>query len=786
MNNPVTGLRIFLPLTRLPQLGFCVGGQVTLIYTNKFFGVLLVFGGENSQTKREAQLRALLPRFTLISTNKFFGVIRGLKYMAPTALNLCGSFCVRNYLLVLIGFLYLPLCAQTPTSFKEASNLILEGSINTSSRYNGEMIEKNSNDAINDINFKSAINYWKKSIEAQPDNANFNYKLGLCYFFSYDQQLKALTCFKKAIKNLSGTYDFSNEKEAAAPYNAYYFLAETFLENNQSDSAFKYFGLYQDNHESSTINTELNLLMCVNAKEAAKNPRNVKVNNLGNAINTPFAETNPVMRLDNKFLFFSSRRPGAKETESTTEKLYNADIYFTIKNESGNWENPVPFAYNTEYDEAPLYLSPNGDVLYLRRNVKNNCDIFKSEYINKAWTKPKPVTEINTPFNETGISITSDGKYLYFCSDQNKESGKYDIFKCTKQSNGRWGQLELLSPRINSSFNQVSPYISPDGKTLFYSTNGSGQKGIGGYDIFYTELKSDDTWTEPNTMGYPINTSRDDINYCVASEDKRYYASLTENNSYDIFLVEGGGFDFENIAAGTDVVTVTNEMGVTQVVETEKSVEKEVTVTQAVETIVEVEKIVEVTKTLEPEKEKEETIASDADLKLNEADQKIIDQEINNITASASKVSISPGEMQLEKFDHESKIKMMGVLKRYLKVELLENEPFLYKRINFDSKNNNLSKQISKSELKLLLDFMKDQPNTKIELVGYTDNSGDWSMNNKLSTKRAEVVYNYLVSNGIAPKRIHYYGKGSLEPLVPNDTNRNRSKNRRVELYIIK
>ena len=714
------------------------------------------------------------------------------------------------------------LSAQTGSpDYKEANNLIVSESVKATSVSKREFIEKQSNDAIAATLFNDALGSWKKTLATDPDNANYNYKTGLCYFFSYDQQLKALPYFKQSIKNLTDSYDFSNESEKRAPYNAYYFLADTYLEHNEPDSALKYFSMYQDNYEGTPISTELGVFMSINAKEGIKNPRNVQVTNMGNAINTPYAETNPVMRLDNKLLFFASRRPGTKLADSTGEKLYDSDIYSTAKTESGKWINAIPFPHNTPADEAPLYLSPNGDVLYFRRTVKNHSDIFKTEFANGVWGKPQGINEINTSFNETGISISADGKYLYFCSDQNKEAGKYDIFKCTKQPNGKWGQLELLSPTINSPFNEVSPYISPDGKTLFYSTNGSSKKGMGSYDIYYSELKTDNTWTKPTNMGYPINKTRADINYYVSGDDKRYFATLTDNDSYDIFIVEGGGFNFESIAAGTEIVTVTNEMGVTQVMETEKKVEKEVEVAQAVETVVEKEKEVEVIKTVEVEKEKEKEVplATDENIKQEDLNkQKAITDSINaaaaetakaeqmrkekmmidslNAAAEAEKVlktkkqevkkdQVNVAAINLDNMEEESRAVLIDIVKRYLTKELKQNESVVYKIVHFDLNQKNLT-PITRTDLKLLVDFMKEQPDTKIEIVGYTDNTGKWAKNNVLSANRALEVYNYLLAKGISEMRLHYYGKGSSSPFASNDTEEGRAKNRRVEIVLIK
>ncbi len=981
-----------------------------------------------------------------------------------------------DYLLfVLFVLICFEFPAQTALSFKEANKLILEGSMEAGSRAWRGSAEKQSNDAIRDFDLASSRVYWKQELEKDSTNANLNFKVGVCYFFSYDQQLKALPYFKQAVKDLSKTYDFKKQNEKKAPYHTYYFLAEVYLENNQPDSALKYFGIYKDSYQEAPLNVEPGMLMSINAKEGIKNARNVKVENMGEAINTRYAESNPVMRLDNKMLFFSSRRPGVKDTVINPEKLYNADIYISQKDENGKWGKAVAFSYNTDYDEEPLYLSPNGDVLYFRITLGDNSDIYKSEFANNAWALPTPIVELNSPFNETGMSMSADGKYLYFCSDRNRSTSKYDIFKCTKQTNGSWGQLEILSPIINSSFNEVSPFVSPDGKTLFYSSNTDTRKGMGSYDIYYSELKEDSTWTNPKNLGYPINKTRADINYYVSGDDKRYYASLTQENSYDIFSVEGGGFDFKNIAPGTNTVVITNEVAITQIVETEKTKEKEVQVAKAVETIVEKEKEVlvsaddiavkkekkaevdtlkasdvilgkmsradsleltsklkdslnkdrklnelvnaaetntvnntneipaaqaletivekeketDVIKKPQVEKEKEVMVSADDiavekekkaeldtlkvsdaslgkmsradsleltdklknklnnDLKTNES---VLAAETNTVnltskmavpqTADTTKIvekdaqvmkavetavekekevkvsadtiavkkekkagvdtlkaaevilgktspsdtsgltnkskdqldkvkkanesvltagrntvnktietattqvvetkkvpekekkivlavdsivkkekeaeAIKKPEVEKEKKAKESKndiaIKkeneskthtskpldvilgkkshtdtsaLTSKLKGNLDKDVKESEPINFKTIYFEFDKSDLT-MMYVSELKTLAGYLCKHPETKIEIAGHADIRGAWHENVNLSNKRAREVYDFLAANYISTKRMFFYGKGSTMPAAPNDTEENRSKNRRVEVYILK
>ena len=441
--------------------------------------------------------------------------------------------------------------------------------------------------------FAEALKIWKTVLEKSPNNSDVNFKIGLCYRNSWDEQLKALPYFKKAIAKMTGDYDFSNNKTGAAPYDALYFLAETFLTANKPDSALTYFKYYHDKYLGKPpINVERYLFICINAKNSVKNPRAVKIKSLGKTINTDYSETSPVVKLDNSMLFFSSRRPGTTNKIDKITGLYSEDIYISTKDAGGKWKDPEPFRFNTGYDERPLFISPDGLTLYFCRNDKGNFDIYQSHFADGVWNAPKSLSEINSSGNETGLSITADGKQLFFCSDREGGIGKFDIYRCEKKANGRWGVPENIGGPVNTELNEISPYINPNGKTLFFSSNGSPNQGSGGYDVYYSELQKDNynSWGAPQTMGYPINKTRDDIDYYIITGGKRYYATQTDNSSYDLFEVEGGTFDVEAVDATAEVVTVTKEMNVTEVIETEKKVEKEVDVVQTVETEVEVVK----------------------------------------------------------------------------------------------------------------------------------------------------------------------------------------------------
>ncbi len=512
--------------------------------------------------------------------------------------------------------------------------------------------------------FSAAMEVWKKVLEAEPDNANANFKMGLCYYNSLDESPKALPYLKKASKKATDKYDFFSPIEKNAPYDALYFLGETYLAANQPDSALWMFFQYEDKFAGDPpIPVDRQIRNCINAKNAVKNPRDVSMKNPGKNVNSSFAETNPVLTIDNSVMFFASRRVAkdANKQPSAVTGKFDQDIYVTHKDASGKWEAAIPFKWNTDKDETPLYISPDGLTLYFSKDVKGQSDIYMCQYVDKVWSSPKPVTEINSGANETGVSISADGKYLYFCSDREGGTGRSDIYQCVKMG-AKWGAPKNLGKALNTGFSETSPYINPNGKTLFFASNGY-RDGMGGYDIFYSELKDDGSWTTPQNMGFPINTVRDDINFYITGGGTRYYATVREEaDSYDIFKIEGGGFSVENIDVTGQVVTLTQEMSVSDVVEVQKTVEKEVEVVETIETTVEVIKEVEKVD-VEKEKAKMDSMMvlakKEAGLEKNQLELEKAKYEAQKVQARADSVKaiadIKTAEANKAKADADAK-----------------------------------------------------------------------------------------------------------------------------------
>jgi hypothetical protein len=434
--------------------------------------------------------------------------------------------------------------------FSMGNELMIKGLLNFENS-SLEDIQDKSNGHIKNPSITEARAIWKQYLEKDPTNADANFKMGLCYIITYDEKAKALPFFMLSIKNMSPAHYSFRTSTGQAPAYALYFLAEAFIENNQPDSALKYFALYKDQYQVPPMNADREVFMCINARNSLKQPGKLKAVNIS-SLNSGYAETNPVVKADNSMIFFSSRRPSKGDTGKAASE-HSEDIYYASRDASGKWGEPVPFKYNTDLDEAPLCISPDGEALYFRRFKNFNDDIYFSKFKDGEWAKPQAFSAINSRFNESGLSFSSDGKTLYFSSDRPGGMGGYDIYKCLQNEKGKWSSPLNLGYPVNSTLNEIDPNLDQDGKILFFSSNGNSASGIGGQDIYSSECQSaTNKWSEPRNIGYPVNTTRDDINYCNAGAGKRYYSRINEGQSYDLFEIVAGDPDTTGAAAARE------------------------------------------------------------------------------------------------------------------------------------------------------------------------------------------------------------------------------------------
>jgi hypothetical protein len=397
--------------------------------------------------------------------------------------------------------------------------------------------------------YNLALPIWLELLEQDPENANLNFRVGECYYNIPNQKRKSLPYLEKAVKNIKKNYDPFSPNEDGAKVDAYYYIAHVYHITNELDKAIEYFNLFKENAPKKHFlmkDVDHQISMCYNAQEAIKNPIRIKVINLGNVINSEYPDYSPVPSLDENIIYFTSRRLRKDSSniyyKEVSDGLYFEDIYVAYRKLDGTWQEPELMPFNKVNDHtATISFSPDGMTLFIYNDDDGDGNLYESKLEGTEWTFPQPLPEpINSKYYETHATLSNDGQTLYFTSDRPGGMGGKDIYRCKKLPTGEWSEPFNLGPNINTPYNEDGPFIHPDGKTLFFSSEG--HKSIGGYDIFYSELQEDGTWSTPTNIGYPINTTDDDVFYVPTPDGKRaYYSSQHEGEGYgyqDIYMIE--------------------------------------------------------------------------------------------------------------------------------------------------------------------------------------------------------------------------------------------------------
>ena len=603
-----------------------------------------------------------------------------------------------------------------------------------------------------------ALPLWKKLVESKPTNANYNFKLGLCYFYSADLMLKGLPYFRNATKDMTDKYVFKNAVEDRAPFTALYFLAKCYLENEQPDSALIALMRYQDSYLVCPISCQKEVYAALNNLARKNRKDNRKLTVLPAIINMGMNESNPVVNKANNLLFFSATDP----------KNANSDIYYSVKNPNGEWQAPQPFQYNSAADESPVFITMDGKTFYFRKNVSNQNDIYFSKLEDGNWTPPVPFSDINfSGSDENSMSITDDGKQIYFTSNRDKLTGSFDIYHCELMANGKWSAADKLPQPINSAYNEDNVLISGDGQTLFFNSDGNGSKGFGGYDLWYSHLSANKIWSKPENVGFPVNCARNDWGYSVANDNVRYFSHQTGTKGFELVCVTEGS-DTSYHSLDLDLTQATSELVRSQL----ELIKKDTFA---------------LTKALKPEVApviKETPLVKGAEVKPVAKVEEPKAEPKPEVVAEAKAAPVVKAEEPKAKPALVAKPKTVAEVNPQPVVKTEEKQGDHIQTVYFGFNETELSSK-AKTDLDKALTYLKQHAQAKIQLVGHADSKGDWNKNMSIALNRGKMVRNYLVEKGADSNRILYYGQGCAYPADKNDTPEAQGKNRRVDISVI-
>ncbi|MBC9813218.1 PD40 domain-containing protein [Crocinitomicaceae bacterium CZZ-1] len=397
-----------------------------------------------------------------------------------------------------------------------------------------------------------------KLLSIKPESSNYNYRKGFIVLNSRNDFENALNYLEIGTKSVKNNYDMYSAKETSAPSDVYYHLGRCYHLNDQPDKAIEYYNLFIQNSlkKSELVDkAKLGIIQCEVAKKAFSTPKSAKVNNLNTPVNTIFPEYSPVVSLDGKSLYFTSRRPWKNnETEQYRDpKLYQypEDIYVSIMEANGTWKAPkrLEFCYEN-INEATIAVSVDEKRIYTYQDVSGAGDIYYSDFLRNQFQilEQLSIQGINTEYWETHCTVTPDGKNIYFVSERPGGLGGRDIYRVVKMADGRWSEPQNLGPTINTPYDEDAPFISIDNKTMYFASNGP--NSMGGFDIFVAVRDDNNQWSTPINLGYPINSTGDDLFYTTTVSGNRGYLSSFRKGGKgekDIYEIETDYLGVQNV-----------------------------------------------------------------------------------------------------------------------------------------------------------------------------------------------------------------------------------------------
>ena len=539
----------------------------------------------------------------------------------------------------------------------------------------------------------------------------------------------------------------------------YYLLAEISFQEKDFVSSYNYleksikYGLDRKYYENAEIFMPI-------AKELAtiiNNP--VKYDpKIITGISTIYDEYLPTISPDQEYILFT-RRFLKKGIDIITPSFQEEFIISEKNNDSFGEGVPLPYPFNIEDNEGGGSLSINNNLLFFTKCSKvsgnyNNCDIFFSERKNGKWGEVQPFNKkICPPYSwESQPSVSSDGRTIIFASDREGGFGGVDLYSIRKNNYGEWSDPINLGAIVNSENNEKSPFLHTDGKTLYFASDNF--PSLGGYDIFFSKMDTLGNWGNPKNIGYPINTSFNEISLFVSTDgNEAIFAStnLDGVGGWDLY-----NFDLHDQAKPERVLFLKGDL-----------------LDENGEIINNVEIEIKNIKTQEIKKIIVKDGSYAASLTLSNQDDVIITIKKEGYAFNSQYVSYEDASFASpKKLDFELK-------------NIVEGESFILNNIYFDLDSYEIN-DVTEKIIVEFSEYLKVNSSLIISINGYTDDIGESSYNQKLSENRALSVYNTIIKYGIPSERLHFKGFGEQNPKNNNLNEKERRLNRRTEFYVIK
>ncbi len=611
-----------------------------------------------------------------------------------------------------------------------AQNVVLKSSV--------QIALAKAKELLSDEKFLEAAQKLEEVLPSDPNNMEVNFYLGSAY--------QALGQTEKSVDFFLKAKDVMLDAVSHVSYGSNEILVKHQMQYHQRYAA-----------EQATLSKATNTM-----KEPIR---------LANSINSNFGDYFPMLDPTGTKLYFTSTRPdqdggtrsilksksktkGASGSDSAP-KEGDEDIYF-VEKIGAEWGAPVklPEPINTDSNDGAACFSADGQLMVYAgcglSDGMGSCDTYFSVMENGSWTSPKNMGNVvNSEAWDAQFSLSYDGSKLFFSSGRDGGYGETDLYLVEKNIFGEWGPPVNLGGIVNTPFHEYAPFISQDGKTLYFSSNA--HPGFGGLDIFKS-VYDNGKWSVPVNLGKPLNTPKDDKFFTIGgSGELGYFSSDRDGKGLDIYQIE---IPEEMRPQPTIVITGTVTNAKTN---------------DRVGGFVMVEDI-----------DTGELIAVN---KSNSITGKylVVLPGGRNYSVSANKEGFF---FYSQSFEVPKKIHYEEITKDILLKPIEKGTKVVINNIFFETGKATLTPQ-SHLELDKAIDLLRSNPTMVIEVGGHTDNVGDDGMNMKLSHDRAKSVREYMVGRGIGPDKIQAKGYGESNPIATNETDDGKKANRRTEFIIL-
>ncbi|MGB3465036.1 MAG: OmpA family protein [Cyclobacteriaceae bacterium] len=618
--------------------------------------------------------------------------------------------------------------------------------------------------------FKNALPLYEKILEEEPNNNMAKYKSEICSLLTYyrEKPIEVLLNYEKTRGRTDKFY--------------YYWLGRAYMRKYQFEEAIASFDKFNNikAYKSKLIIEEVNRFRdwAIRSKEFFEVPDEYEITPLDGDINSPYSELSPVYFEDtNELLFTSNRRSDGLGKDAVFH------VYHSIKN-GDRWSTPTQVSILGEFPrkQANIEVVNSDGKLFLYNDNKGGDLYFSHPTTTGKWSEPEEFdSKISNTHLEAHFFINQEENRIIFASDKDSKDNGLDLYESYKNATGEWTKPEPLADIINSEFDEDSPFLSADGKTLYFSSNG--HNTLGKYDVFKSSYDDNtQTWSEPTNMGFPINTPDDESNFKMNDDGRSGYFSSDRYNSkgeYDIYFfweiskvtIRGkiidkntnkplagveikfhpSEYDDEAFVAYTDqngnyrTEIISDESFRVEIIEDLKVIHNDSYTTNATQG-----KSIELNKDFTVDGLSDDQIAS---IKRDRNEVLEFDEELTDIGFLGNK--FRPGNKAVTR-------------NIYFEVGKAE------------------VKNSSEDVLQKLLSTLQRNPDLKIEIGGHTDNIGSHDFNMALSLDRAKSVAFWLVDHGISQYRLEAKGYGETKPLASNDDEEmGRELNRRIEIIVV-